>query len=327
MTAECKRIDGEDYTDYFVRLFEHKSEYGLNCTDVARLLNKENGNDYGESAYRKEWAAFNRGRHYERNSDNSRIATRILSISDLHIPFELPIETFSDYAGCVDILQINGDVSDCQAISKFPKAYRVSPMEEIIKTRQYLIDLLEYIRPKKLIVNYGNHDIRYQNYLARALDNDIVELSPSTSLELIICDGFYHYNKRDRTKVYYAPLKQVVEDVEIEYIDNWYCKIGSTIFCHPLSYSSGMLKTTEKAVDYFFRQDRDFKSIVMAHTHKLGSYVQGNIHMYEQGCCCDIEKIHYANGRLTLPQQEGFIYICQDKNGDILPDKTKLIEL
>ena len=75
------------------------------------------------------------------------VATRILSISDLHIPFQLPITTFCDYVGNVDILQINGDVLDCQSLSKFPKQYRISPMDEMVETRKYLLNLIEYIKP------------------------------------------------------------------------------------------------------------------------------------------------------------------------------------
>ena len=101
------------------------------------------------------------------------VATTILSVSDLHVPFQLPYELLKDYRG-VDILQINGDVVDCQALSKFSKQYRISPMEEMIQGRQYLIDLIEYIRPKKVICNYGNHDKRFANYFAKNLDTDIL---------------------------------------------------------------------------------------------------------------------------------------------------------
>lgn len=37
---------------------------------------------------------------------NSGVATTILSISDLHIPFQKPLETFEKYAGKIDVLQL-----------------------------------------------------------------------------------------------------------------------------------------------------------------------------------------------------------------------------
>lgn len=253
------------------------------------------------------------------------VATRILSISDLHVPFQLPISTFENYVGMVDILQINGDVGDCQAISKFSKVYRVSPMEELIETRKYLIELIDFIKPKKVVVTYGNHDLRFQNYFANSLDTDILELMPKTSLELIFEDGFKHYNKRERIKVEYRPLCEVINDVEIEYTDNWFCQIGKTIFCHPLAFNSGIMKTAENAMSYFRNEGYTFTSLVMAHTHRVGEYVVGNTTLYEQGCCCDTKQNNYGDGRLTRSQKEGFLFIAQDADGNVIRDKTRLI--
>lgn len=253
------------------------------------------------------------------------MATRILSISDLHIPFQKPIETFSNYVGKVDILQLNGDITDSQGISRFPKTYRISPMEEIILTRKYIIELIDFIKPKRVDVVYGNHDMRFQSYLAKNLDTDLLELMPKTSLELIFIDGFHHFNKREKTKVWYNPLKDVITDVEINYCDSWYEQIGQTIFVHPLAFLSGNLKTAERAMLYFRNEGFSFTSLVMAHTHRLGETIFGNTTVYEQGCCCNTKENNYFDGRLGNSQKEGFIYICQDKNGKILRDKTKLI--
>lgn len=254
------------------------------------------------------------------------VATTILSISDLHVPFQLDYSLLKDYKG-VDILQINGDVSDMQAISRFSKSYRVSPMEEIIETRKYLIDLIEYISPKKVVINYGNHDLRYQSYLAKNLDSDLLELQPQTSLELIFEDGFYHYNKREKTKVEYKPLKYMFEDIQIEYTNNWFCQINDTIFCHPTAYSSGILKTAEKAMLWFRNEGYNFTKLVMAHTHRSGQYTIGNTTIYEQGAFCDTKKNNYSDGKLFNSQKEGFIFICQDENGSTIDDKTKLVVL
>lgn len=86
----AKKQSGESYVDYFVRLFDNKKIYGLTCDQIAELLNTESGQTLGESAYRKEFAAFNRGRNYEREIAERGVATRVLSISDLHFPFAKP---------------------------------------------------------------------------------------------------------------------------------------------------------------------------------------------------------------------------------------------
>ncbi|MBQ2396869.1 MAG: metallophosphoesterase [Bacteroidales bacterium] len=321
------RYENEDLDTYALRLYENKAEYDLNSREIAILLNQESDIQKDESAWRKHYASFKKGIEYERKRNNSGVATRILSISDCHVPFQLSLEKLSNYKGRVDILQLNGDIGDCQGISRFPKSYRVSPMEELIETRKFIIDLIEYIKPKKVVVTYGNHDIRFQSYLAKNLDSDLLELMPQTSLELIFVDGFKHYNKRERTKVEYKPLVEVIDDVEIEYMNNWYCQIGDAIFCHPKAFSSGIMKTAEKAMLWFRNEGFNFKSLVMAHTHRSGMYSIGNTTVYEQGAFCDTKSNNYSDGQLYNSQKEGFIYLCQDGKGNTLKDKTELVVL
>lgn len=324
---DIHRLPDEEYLDYFVRIFENKNIYGLTCNDIAELLNKETGQSYTESAYRKEYAAFNRGRLYERGKVEQGVATRILSISDLHYPFAKPIDTFADYVGRVDVLQLNGDILDCAALSKFPKTYRTSPVEEMIGARQYLIDLIEYIQPKKVIATYGNHDIRLASYLSKHLDNEIQELMPETALEYIFVDGFLHYDRRTRTKIRYEPLCDVFDDIEIEYTGKWWCQIGKTVFAHPKTFSSAPMKTAEKALLWFRNEGMDFNSLIMAHTHRMGSYKIGNTTIYEQGAACDTNQMQYGDGLLVNSQKQGFIYVCLDKDGNNIEESTKLIPL
>jgi predicted phosphodiesterase len=264
---------------------------------------------------------------YDDYLKNNGVATRILSISDTHVPFQLPIQTYKDYVGKVDILQLNGDIVDMQAISKFPKSYRVSVMEEIILGRQFVIDLIEYIKPKKVSINFGNHELRFQSFLSKNLDNDILELMPKTALELICEDGFHHYDKRNKAKVWYEPLNKVFSDIEIEYTGNWFSQIGKTIFCHPSAFSSTILKTAERALHWFRNEGYTFDSLIMGHTHRIGDYKIGNAIIYEQGAACDTKKQHYSDGQLVNSQKEGFIYICHDSNGCLIDSKTELIRL
>lgn len=200
-------------------------------------------------------------------------------------------------------------------------------MEELIETRSFLIELLELLQPKQVICTYGNHDVRFQNYLTKHLDTDVLELMPQTSLELILVDGFKHYDKRRHTKEWYEPLTSVFTNIDIVYEDKWWCQIGDTIFCHPYAFSSGMMKTADKAMQYFRNEGVSFKTLVMAHTHRIGSYKVGDTMLYEQGCCCNVKKLHYGDGKLTLSQKEGFIYLGQDLHGRTLPETVRLVSL
>lgn len=296
--------------------------------EIATQLNQEFGGlNVSESCYRKCYQYYKLMDSALKSKGDSTVATRILSISDTHVPFELPIQTLASYKGRVDVLQLNGDICDCQAISKFSKVYRVSPMEEIIKARKYVIDMIEYLQPKTVIVTYGNHDLRFQNYIAKNIDNELAELMPKTSLELIFADGFYHYDKREGRKSWYAPINQLFPYIEINYTDNWWTQIGDTIFAHPSAFSSGVLKTAEKAMYFFRNEGIQFSELVMAHTHRVGEYYIGNTRIIEQGAFSDVSKNNYSNGQLYNSQKEGFVYLCQDVNGKTIRGKTELVAL
>ena len=293
--------------------------------ELSELLFGE-GNCFNESEVRKRMYGMKRLIEIIEAEKTNGVATTILSISDLHVPYQLDFDILKEYRNKIDILQINGDVVDCQALSKFNKQYRISPMEEMIEGRQYLIDIIEYLNPRKVVCNYGNHDKRFANYFSKNLDSDILELLPDTSLELIFIDGFYHYDKRSKSKVWYEPLQGVFDDIEIEYVDDWKSRIGKTFFVHPLAYRQGMLATADKAKDYLQDTVKEpFDCIVMAHTHKVGDSTKGFIRLLEQGAFANVDKLDYADGRLMTPQKSGFAIICQDKEGNLIHDKSKVI--
>lgn len=325
MNCIWNRANNETIFEWKLRLCKAKinKECDLDWQEIVDLLGLEVSADH----LRKTAYGLIEYDNYIHNLNG--VSNRILSISDLHIPFNLPLTTFKDYNGKVDTLVLNGDIQDCQGISRFSKKYRVSFVEEMITTRQFIIDLINMIKPKDVIIIKGNHEDRMINYLSDKINKDLLSIMPDSPLELIVNKGFYNKDRINKTETYYSPLIEVFDNynINISYNGEWYRKVGKTIFVHPKSYSSGMLKTTEKAIEYFLRIDRDFTGIVMAHTHKLGSYIQGNIRMYEQGCCCDLSKLNYADGLLTIPNKNGFIYICQNDNGEIISEKTKLIEI
>lgn len=329
-TADKKNIplreETETIDDYAVRLYLNKGIYRLNSWQIAELLNNEAGTSKNESAWRKYYTGFINGIRYAVHNEMEG-KTTILALSDFHYPFALPISTFARYVG-VDILVLNGDLMDCQSISKFPKVYRIPMIEEMIGARQYLIDLIAYIKPKKVYITIGNHEARLGKYLADKLDTDMIELMPNTAIDYVVTDGFYHYDKRQRAKAYYEPLISVFSDsdTEIIYDGDWKCRVGKTIFAHPLAFSAAMMKTTEKALNFFYRTENDFDTVVLGHTHQLGFYTQGDTYMYEQGTCSETEKLDYADGRLTNPQQKGCLYLVQSKDGSLDISKTKLIK-
>ncbi len=332
MSNTCYKKDpNESITDYAVRLYDGKNLYGLSHYGIAELLNAESGLQRNEATWRKEYAAFNRGREYERKRilGGALVDTRILSISDAHVPFNLNIDLLKDYAGFVDVLVLNGDIQDCQSISKWSRKYRVPFIDEMIAARKFITNVIDLLRPQKVLITKGNHEVRLIKYLSDRINEDVMSLMPDTPLDLIVNEGFKNRDRQNGTEIWYKPLKEVYSEqgIEIDYSGKWWVKVGKTIFAHPQAYSTGMLKTTEKAINYFLREDREFNALVMAHTHAFGSFVQGGIRMYEQGCFCDLSKLDYADGRLTFPNQNGFILVAQNVDGDIMPEETRLISI
>lgn len=326
------RRDYESHDDFMVRVGQMVMDGKLTWAMAADIFNKDTGNDFGECAYRKHFKSFWQGVQYQKKvtaqHDDGKAKTCILSISDLHIPFQKPVETFREYAGKVDVLQINGDLLDNQGTSRFSKMYRVSPIEEMIVARQYVIDLIEMLRPKKVLVNYGNHELRLGQYLAKHLDNELQELMPETAFDYIFVDGFTHYDRKTRAKVKYPPLCEVFDDVEIEYSGTWYSKYGNVYFVHPRAFSSGPMKTAEKALNWLRNEmNQPIGAVIMSHTHRLGMYKIGKTMIYEQGCCCETDKMLYNDGNLINSQKEGFMLIYLDFDGNLIEDKTKLISL
>ena len=321
---EIQISPNEDYFGYLCRLFENSKTYGLTSQDIADILNKQYGYSYGESKFRKQYTTFMAGRRYEK-SLSEKGKNKILILSDFHVPYQLPLDTFRQFAGKVSTLVLGGDILDCQSVSKFSKAYRVPFMQELVSGREMIIDIVKMIGAKEVYIIDGNHEARLMRYASDRLDEDVLQIFPSSPFSWIVNDGFNVHNHENGTKTWYSPIKEVLKDYNIYYSGDWYCKVGKTIIAHPMTYSSSMLKTTEKAVNYFFRVEKDFDTVCLAHTHKLGSYYQGDIAMYEVGCCCDSSKLDYNRGKLVLPQQPGCCIIVQKDDGSVLTNQSKVV--
>ena len=243
----------------------------------------------------------------------------------MHIPFNRNIEEFFKYKGKVDTLVLNGDIIDNYSMSSFTKMYRLSLVEELIRARELLIELIEEIEPKKVTVVTGNHEIRLGKKIADKIGSDLLDLMPRDALAFLFDTGFNYYDRIKKCKTVYTPIDEEV-DCEVNYVGNFWTKEGKTIFVHPQAFRGTTLGTVGKAYDYFTAIGEDFQSIIMAHTHKLGMYVMNDKYLYEQGTCANLNHMDYQDLKLPKSSQvNGYMYIIQDKDGNLIYDKTKLI--
>jgi Predicted phosphohydrolases len=313
-------FENESLEGYKFRLCSKKDEFGLTWKDISDLIYVAFGKKISKDFLRHEYY----GAKKKVQLDELDIGTRILSISDLHCPFNLSISTLNEYRNKIDILIFNGDLSDSQSISKFRKKFRKSYVDEMVETRKLIIDIIELIQPKKVIINYGNHDERIGNYLADKIDVDVLELLPQTNLDYIIDTGFYKYNHEEKTKIFYEPIKKVFDDIEVVYTNNWFCLIGSCLFAHPKAFKNGILGTSEKAYLYFVQEGYNFDTLILAHTHQSSMSKYGKKFLFEQGCFC-VEQGYIKSGGLQRPHSQGFMYIVLDKDDKFNYEKSKLI--
>ena len=60
MVDSLKRLDGESQEQYFYRICSMKESLGFTWPQMTEIFNTEFGCDKGDTAYRKQWAAFNK---------------------------------------------------------------------------------------------------------------------------------------------------------------------------------------------------------------------------------------------------------------------------
>ena len=315
------RKENESLLDYYKRITAMRKDLDLDYSEWAKLLtHKDYSSENGRKMYYGIKAMF------DTLEENEEGETRILCLSDMHIPFNRDIEEFFKYKDKVDVLVLNGDIIDNYSMSNFTKMYRQPLVEELITARELLIKLIEEIEPKKVVVVTGNHEMRMGKKIADKIGSDLLDLMPKDALAFLFDTGFNYYDRIKHTKTVYTPIDEEVA-CEVEYVGNFWTKVGRTIFVHPQSYRSTTLGTVGKAYDYFVGIGEDFQSIVMAHTHRLGMTAMGDKFLYEQGCCADLSHMDYMEMKLPkVGQTNGYMYIIQDKDGNLIYDKTKLIK-
>ena len=65
--------------------------------------------------------------------------------------------------------------------------------------------------------------------LSDKLNDDLLNLMPDSSLDLIINDGFKNADRRNKTEIWYSPIKDIFDGITVEYSGDWKCKIDKTL--------------------------------------------------------------------------------------------------
>jgi predicted phosphodiesterase/signal recognition particle subunit SEC65 len=246
----------------------------------------------------------------------TRATTKILTISDLHIPFENTevIEHAIRKHSDADILVVNGDIFEHYAVSSWPK------QKNVVLKWEYQI-AIEWMRLfsdtfKEVYLVSGNHEHRLKSYFAANIAPSISFMVDNDMLSrLAKGDDFNEDGQLTPThsfpNVHYEPG-----------LLSWYIKIGKCIFAHPRSFSGIPMRTAITTADGFLGRE-EFQALVIGHTHKIGQLIWRDKLIIEQGCCC-VPMDYESDGKAKyLPQAFGYAVIYMDADGNVDFDKTK----
>lgn len=246
--------------------------------------------------------------------------TKTLVMSDLHCPYHCDdiLDIVTKHASEIDTLVLGGDIIDCYSISSYPTLEPRPLVTEMASCHRLLKSIQDIIPHVKKIVIKGNHELRWEKYLG-SMKSEVNKLHSANILQEII-KGFEQHDRQAGTVTIYEPL-------DYEVIDDWYCQVNDVIVCHPLSFSRVAAKTSQMALDYFVERGVDFKTCLVAHTHKVSSCIKYGKHAIEIGCLAKPQ--NYANsGRLTYTQQINGYYLAtfKDNKFDINTSRNYIIE-
>jgi predicted phosphodiesterase len=253
-----------------------------------------------------------------KKASNAEAAIKILSLSDIHFPFQNQelIDEIIELHKDADILVLNGDLLDGYAASSFAKEKNI-PMHLEYTMALEFVRKVAGIFPQVYIVR-GNHEHRLEKYFANKID---------PTMQMFACkDTLYYLAKgyildEDGTHIGTVELPNVVYNPQG---NPWILQLNKTVFLHPSTYLSAPLGTVVKACDYLqnFLEWDSYDCVVMGHTHKLGKLVYKGKLVMEQGCLVKLmdyqRSAKFTKEAVTL----GYAVIYQDEDGNTLFNET-----
>ena len=244
---------------------------------------------------------------------NTSKHTKIVSFSDLHVPFflwedmQVALEQHSD----ANIIVLNGDILDAYIFSTFSKSKSIAAIKEY----KMAFDLVHYLSDhfEKVILVSGNHDYRTTRAVKQAGFNKDASAVFGTDLLFKISNG-------EKLNDYGQLEKQLAFDnVLYQKHDSWYVRVGKTIFCHPSGFGSRYPgATVVKLLDHFSERMSydDFDSIVVGHTHKVYKGIVSSKLLIEQGAMAHKLPYQFQPDLRFKNAMNGYAVIYQDEHGN-----------
>lgn len=292
-----------------------RSRNSIRCK-MGRMSTQEIETDY----YENRWSSIlNVADQYRLDSVHkdlgltTNVARKILSFSDLHIPFFLSEDMYAalDQHLDADIIVLNGDILDGYIFSTFSKAKRIAAIKEY----QAAYNLVHWLSDnfENIIIVSGNHDSRSSKVLARSgFEKEATQVFRPDLLSRIA-------NGEELDDLGNLITKRDFANVHYQLMDSWYVRVGKTIFAHPDGFASRFPGATAvKLYDHFsaaMHQD-DFDSIVVGHTHKIYKGIYAGKLLIEQGAMAHRLPYQFKTDLRFKNAMNGYAVIYQDSDGN-----------
>lgn len=231
----------------------------------------------------------------------------VLLISDLHIPYHSigAITVALDYAKANNIkgILILGDFIDNHNISRFEKDPSKRSVIQELKAARHFLESLRSSFPDVFIAwAYGNHDVRYQDYLRRQAPE-------------LFEDPYYHLHER-------LDLKSL----DIEHLnDKVLIKLGKLNAAHGHHVVRGVFAPVNPARGAFMKAK---DNIVIGHLHNPSHHNEvtmsgRSISAWSLGCLCQLRPDYSPQ---TGNSQHGFAHVSIEQSGDFQFRNFKVVE-
>ena len=270
--------------------------------------------------------------------DPSSIVTKILTLSDLHMPFsrdDIIMDIIEEHKDA-NVVLINGDLMEGYVYSTYEKAKRIAALHEYEAAIKF-VGILSEIFPHVVLVS-GNHDARPARSLKKAgFDKEASQLLRPDLLARIANGEMLDDSGLTLKKLGF-------DNVHYQARESWYCRIGKTIFCHPFSRIGSQPGFAAMKADNYFNHrytTGEYDSIVVGHTHRIFKTITNSRLLIEQGSLTDLLGYsHGADMTYLNNAMNGYAVVYQDKDGntdfnfsgpifvgEALPPKKSIIDL
>ena len=254
-----------------------------------------------DKQYQKKWIAFKEGLAKERREASTTYKVpakvrRVLFMNDLHFPFvdDAALKIAIDYGieHDVNTIYLNGDIIDCEPISRYASRKKHTFLFELEQVRRFLAYLRDTFPDADIFYKLGNHEDRFEAYMLNNAERllDVPEFQMDHLLR------FKEYGVKMIGSKQLAMLGKLAVIHGHEY----------RMMTNPVSPARSLFLKAKQAA-------------IMGHNHQStkqsGKRIDDQVYFcWSVGCLCDMKVDYHPFNEWS----HGFAYIEVERNGNFI---------